>query len=70
MTNARICIKIDVDREYPEAKPIVLDEWKAYLVPAEYNQKPQKFTNYCVFGHTTVGCVKILKPNTNSKLFG
>lgn len=39
---ARICIEIDVDCEYPDAIPVVLDQRRVYLLPVEYDWKPPK----------------------------
>lgn len=37
MTYARIFIKIDVECDYPEAIPVILDICTTYLLPVEYN---------------------------------
>ncbi|XP_026437146.1 uncharacterized protein LOC113335253 [Papaver somniferum] len=64
---ARVCIEIDVEFDYPEKIPLLIDGKFAFELPVVYQWKPHKCDVCRVFGQSTKACGKKKKTRWPSK---
>lgn len=57
-TYAKICVEIDTQCKYPETVIVIVDKFRAYNLPIEYNWRAQRCSDCETFGHTNARCPK------------